>query len=737
MPGFRSDGAKRLVNRGEIKLDARKVKERWLKSLPYLIPCGVLALVLGLRLLPQGWSARNLFERLEGISYDWRVSYALKQPPPVDVATNLGAVYVAEGDLEYLNNRPERYYWPLPRFLHAQVTRHLADSGAKVVAFDILFLDRHPEGLLFVKSLGTTNTSDGHLAGQLALAGNVVLATSPTVFTNKGVRGIQGMPIPLLATNAVALGSISKTAVDQDGILRRVRAFEVTPGVGTNWNLGIVMAAVALGLDLDHPEFRPGSITLRSRDGKQTRTIPVQPDNTLLVDWYIPAPTPKYKYLPQLASFHSTNFVSALLGNQRSSGPATGATSPWKDRIVLIYSAGIGANLRDIGASPLEGAGTLAAAHWNVANSLLTNSFIRRSSPELDLLLIVCLTVVAGWVSWRIRALYSSLGILLIAAAYIWLGVHAYVKHRYWLPMVMPIGGALLMTHVVMVAYRAYVERAQQHQLESLFGKILAPDILKLLLRDERVSLATTRQEVGILFADIRGFTTFTDHQHDRALERIERDKLAPHQAQAVLDEVARETMDTVNHYLGLIAEQVKSHQGTLDKYIGDSVMAFWGAPTPTPTPVSRCVRAAIAIQRAVAATNAARREENASREKENLPRQQAGQPPLLPLHLFDVGVGINAGSAGVGFMGSQNHISNYTVFGREVNIASRVEGQAGGAQILITGATREALAKEDAALAARCRELPPIQVKGISRLVPVFDVPWRDDAAGQGPAPA
>ncbi len=664
----------------------------------------------------------DYFERLEWATYDWRVRHALSRPPPVPVATNLGAVFISEEDLRRLNQRPERYYWPLPRHLHGDVVRALSARGAKVIGFDVLFLDQHPS-IPEIAFAGSTNSSDGYFAKTLAAAGNVVLAASPH---RKGER-VEGVPLPLLATNAARIGLIRKAA-DADGSLRRMPVIEAVPGVGATWGLGVAMAAVALDIDLQQAEIRPGRITLRSRDGRTVRNIPVGQDNTMLIDWFIPAPTPTATNLAQVAAFQSASYTD-VLRLRPPADPATRVRSRWQDRVVLVSSIATGANVRDVGPSPLGPATILPAAHWNVANSLLTGAFVRRTSHELGWLLILAMTVTAGWISLRFRALYSSAAILLVAAVYAGACLHAYVCHRLWLPIVMPIGGALLMTHVVMVAYRAYLERSELSDLRSLFGKIVAPDVLDLVLHRRQAALNTTRQEVVIMFADLRGFTEFTDAQHNLALQRIQTEQASSASAQRILDEVAADTMATVNHYLSLIAGQVKHHHGTLDKYIGDSVMAFWGAPTAVDRPVAGCVRAAIAIQTAVADSNSIRRSRNHELAEENRQRAADKQLPLSLGHLFQVGIGINAGQAGVGFMGSADHLSNFTVFGREVNIASRVEGQAASGQILLTGAALRLLQAEDPELAARCRELAPIQVKGIHEPVPLFEVRWQEVA--------
>jgi class 3 adenylate cyclase len=141
-------------------------------------------------------------------------------------------------------------------------------------------------------------------------------------------------------------------------------------------------------------------------------------------------------------------------------------------------------------------------------------------------------------------------------------------------------------------------------------------------------------------------------------------------------------------------------------------------------------VRAAIEAQRAIYQLNRQRSTENKQRELENVARISAGQRsrPMLPtLHL---GSGINTGMATVGLMGSAVEMQNYTVFGREVNLASRLENASGRGRVFIGQATYEHLLRDDPTLAAKCVELPPRDLKGFRSAVKVYEVPWRPPGA-------
>ena len=237
------------------------------------------------------------------------------------------------------------------------------------------------------------------------------------------------------------------------------------------------------------------------------------------------------------------------------------------------------------------------------------------------------------------------------------------------------------------------------------------------MLGAEKLSLGGARREVTIFFADVRGFTTFTDEMQERVADFIQEHELDDEAADKCIEESAQETLETVNLYLATVADAVKKHDGTLDKYIGDCVMAFWNAPTPNERHASACVRAAIDAQRAIRDLNEKRSAQNNLRAKlENRARLSAGLPPRPPLRALQLGTGINTGLATVGLMGSDAHILNYTVFGREVNLASRLESVSGSGRIIISDTTYNHLLRDDPELASTCIEMFPGHGQGHSR---------------------
>jgi adenylate cyclase len=236
------------------------------------------------------------------------------------------------------------------------------------------------------------------------------------------------------------------------------------------------------------------------------------------------------------------------------------------------------------------------------------------------------------------------------------------------------------------------------------------------------------------MFADVRGFTRMTEQEQIEAQGVLDREGLRGVAAEAFLEERAQATLANVSELLATIADEVKRHSGTLDKYIGDCVMAFWGAPIRNPAHPVLAVRAAMEAQRAIVALNARHEELNRARAHENAARTARGERPLPLVPLLALGVGINTGMAVVGFMGSDAHFMSYTVFGREVNLASRLEGVAQRGQIIVSAATYRRLQEQAPDLADRCLAHPARTLKGIAEPVPIYEVLWAD-AAGEANA--
>jgi class 3 adenylate cyclase/CHASE2 domain-containing sensor protein len=748
------------------------VKFKPLKRAPVILAILVLALVCGVRLLHL-----DFFERLERITYDLRVRTALHFPAPA--ATNLAFVSMEDSSIAAIGHgllgRPYGLYWP--RHVYGRLVEELSAQGAQTVAFDILFGELRPDHASVEMADGTFIESDDFFARQMQRASNVVIAITPEL-----------RPPDLFATNAIALGGIS-TDKDSDGTLRRVEAFHIyhrwhpllkkaaakfdlnldnaqfapgkiilpqtdttnsvtipidaennfqladligdklPPGVAPKaraftderiWHMGIVLAAQELKLDLAHAEIDlpHGKIILRGANHVE-RVIPVDASGYFYIDWRLTENNPHLLRAP----------IEDLLmqDKQRLLGETNGLNDAFHGKLVVVGSTAQGNDLTDRGATPLAKDTFLVSQYWNVANSVITGQFIRRASLPIELALIIFLGALTAFLTWRFRVFSATGGTLTLMLVYVAVAFFVFVEFRIWLPIVFPIAGAMAMEYASLVTYRVVFGEREQRRVKSVFSKIVSPDVMHELLRSEKLSLGGARCEVTVFFADVRGFTTFTDETQERVAEFVRTHQLDLEAAEKCFDESARETLETVNLYLATVADAVKNHDGTLDKYIGDCVMAFWNAPVPNEKHALACVRAAVEAQRAIHELNQKRLAQNASREIENSARLSAGLPPKPLLTALQLGTGINTGLVTVGLMGSETHQRNYTVFGREVNLASRLEGVSGSGRIIISDTTYNHLLRHDPALASTCVEMFPVTVKGIKAAVRIYEVPWQN----------
>jgi len=750
------------------------VKFKRPKLTPFLIALVVLALVCSVRALRLDFP-----ERLERMTYDLRVRAASWFPK--SAATNLAFVAIEESSIKAVQSGKLGYRFGLlwPRQVYGRLVDELSAQGVEAVGFDVLFGELRPDHASVRMADGIHfEESDEFFAEQLRRAGNVILATTPEL-----------VPPRLFATNALALGDIS-TERDADGILRRVKAFrdlrhwhpliqkiaddpelainltnaifapgkiilpqtgltnsieipvdaennftladfgvaKLPPGIAPTakaftdervWHMGIQLAAQELKLDLAKStvDLPGGKIILHGANGLE-RVIPVDADGYFFVDWRLTPDDPHLLRLP----------VESLLwqDHQRLIGETNNLHDDFRGKLVIVGSAVQGNDLTDRGATPLEHDTLLVSKHWNIANSVITGQFLRRAGTDETDAIIILLGLLTAILTWELRALTASVATFLLVTGYTAFTFFVFIKYELWLPLVAPVVGAILVEHISLVTYRVVFEEREQRRVKSVFSKIVSPDVVNELLGAEKLSLGGARREITVFFADVRGFTTFTDQLQEDIAEYVRTNNVDLALAEKYFEESARETLEIVNLYLAAVADAVKDHNGTLDKYIGDCVMAFWNAPTPNAQHAVVAVKAAIAAQRAIHQLNEVRLEQNVARELDNRARIAAGQPPK-PLHVaLQLGTGINTGTVTVGLMGSNQHILNYTVFGREVNLASRLEGVSGSGRIIISDTTYNHLLRHAPELAATCAELFPVQVKGIKSAVRIYEVPWK-----------
>lgn len=232
---------------------------------------------------------------------------------------------------------------------------------------------------------------------------------------------------------------------------------------------------------------------------------------------------------------------------------------------------------------------------------------------------------------------------------------------------------------LILAAYYSAGQEREKQNIREAFQHYFSPQIMEAILRDpKRLTLGGQRREVTILFSDIRSFTSLTE-------------QLPPHQLTALLRE-----------YFDAMTEEVFATDGIVDKYVGDAIMAFWGAPIEQPDQADRAVKSAV----------------NMVRRLKDLRKKWEADGLQLPRE-FEAGIGINLGIATVGNLGSARRF-DYTLIGDAVNAASRIEqlNKEYKSHIIISDTTRAQLT-----LRLATKDLGAVEVRGKQQPIRVFEV--------------
>ena len=464
--------------------------------------------------------------------------------------------------------------------------------------------------------------------------------------------------LPVYLKSAAAAGHFNPL-VDEDGVSRRVPMLLEYEG-GYYEPLSLAMVRVVLGMPPVEPGYAPGGMLKRGYSGLEWLKVgPI----TIPVDDSVSALIP---YRGRKFSFPYVSLTDVI--NDRI------PEGSLKGKIALVGTTAPG--LFDLRSTPVGAVYPGVEIHANLIAGMLDRSLKEKppftKGAEVILLVLggVTLAVLIPMLSALWATLAAGAGILLIVA----LNVLVWSKGD----MVLPLAASMLMAgslYVMNMAYGYFVESRSKRQFTELFGQYVPPELVDKMARDpSKYNMEPRSAELTILFSDVRGFTGISE-------------ALKP-----------EELREYINEYLTDMSSIIRSrHRGTLDKYIGDAIMAFWGAPVDDAQHARNGVLAALAMQRECEVLNA----KFAAR----------GWPTLK------IGVGVNSGTVRVGDMGSQVRRA-YTAMGDPVNVASRLEGRTKGygVGILVGEGTRALVAD------VVFREVDKIKVKGKDEAVTIYE---------------
>lgn len=526
--------------------------------------------------------------------------------------------------------------WPLPRRYHARVLDNLKAAGVAAVGFDIVFPD------------ASDPNDDKLFADAIERFGNVVLASDLAFREDSAVRQwFRVDPHPAFL-KAGATPGYASLEVDGDAVLRRV------PTVGDAF-----ARAMLREFARTHPGVSPNvevseDMRIRYVGGPHTFT-------------YVP-----YHYLldPQQYLPHHWKVF-------------------FNDNIVLV---GRKANvIHDVGASQAEMYQTpyfyktrefmpRVEVHANLIANMVSGDVLREA-PRLWAMCAWFAAALGGvvlmrrWHPVRSGAVFLVLAVTALAAQYI-----TFVMKSLWFPVV----GAIATVALVYLAQGAVafvLEQRQRRELRGAFSMYVSPALVdELIAHPERLKLGGDRRQMTILFSDLAGFTTISEHNDPEVVSRF------------------------VNRHLSGMTETILKHQGTVQKFLGDGVMAFWGAPLADDRQSEHAVLAAVEMQQKV----------------EALADYVAGDLGVR----VSMRIGVNCGECIVGNMGGDNRF-DYTAVGDAVNLAARLEGvnKVYGTRIVVSEAVVMAVGSR-----IKFREIDTVMVMGKTVGISIY-TPCADEA--------
>jgi len=351
-------------------------------------------------------------------------------------------------------------------------------------------------------------------------------------------------------------------------------------------------------------------------------------------------------------------------------------------KIVLVGATATG--IYDLRVTPFGAVYPGVEIHATVIDNILHQNFLIHSgwTKFLDVCLIIVVGLIMGFAVPRVRAM-AGIGLsLALVSAFVLANTAIFVRYNIWMNLIYPVL-TMMTIYLGITVYRYVTEEREKKKVRGAFQYYLTASVVNEILKDpSKLKLGGDKKNLSVMFSDIRGFTSISE-------------KLTP-----------EELVQLLNEYLTAMTDVVFKYDGLLDKYIGDAVMAVFGAPLDQPDHAIRACRTAIDMMS----------ELRRLREK----WAAEGRPDV------NIGIGVNTGDMVVGNMGSQMRF-DYTVMGDSVNLASRLEGtnKEYRTNVIISEFTLEQIKDE-----FFCRELDSVQVKGKKRPVRIFELlGYRKDA--------
>ena len=509
-------------------------------------------------------------------------------------------------------------------------------------------------GMVFKEEAGARSPSKGVLG--VPLLGPEDVERFPLNYYDRATGYTSNLPV--LAEAAPRAGFFDNPMVDPDGVYRRVPLMQKFDGA-VYGSLALELVRLSQGeppvnFEFDPPEARNSLSIERVWVGPLSARV----DEQLAV--YVPFRGPPF-------SFPYVSATDVIRGTVPDPAVLRGA-------IALLGTTAPG--LFDFRVTPVSNIYPGVEVHANIVSGFLDGRMKQKAPyyPGIEIVMMLVIGALVAWAFPRLSPLFSAGFALALLGAVVGVALLAWSRFNLIMPMGTPMVFvvALFLAHLL---FGYFIESRGKRNVQKLFGQYVPPELVDEMAEEpDAVSMEGESREMTVLFSDVRGFTTIS--------ETLE----------------ARELSQMMNEFLTPLTGVIHRYRGTIDKYMGDAIMAFWGAPLRDPEHATHALQAGLAMTRVV-------------RELDE-PFEKRGWPKIK------IGVGVNTGEMRVGNMGSEFRMA-YTVMGDAVNLGSRLEGltKSYGVEFICSETTRLAGPPDWA-----YRELDRVRVKGKKEPVTIFE---------------
>ena len=603
-------------------------------------------------------------------TYDRRVAATARPAAPSEEI-----VLVAIDNESLRRMEPLVGRWPWPRLVHAALIDYLAAAGAKVIAYDVLFAERDIRKFMVADTEWTGDESDAALVDSSRRAGNVIHAAEAA-----SIELVD--PSRALAENLEA-PALNVRLTQHDCVERRPR---VTPPFPALAQASRGIGHTLLTLDTDGPVRRIAPVVQIGE-----RTIPsfsmatvmatgeapvmrVEPGPGGQCSALIPWRGPAYN-ASGMPTFHSYSFYDLFYSQQQLIEGQKPGIDPalFKDRIVVVGVSAEG--LHEVFTTPFPvGEINGPEVHANLIDAMLADRSIARAPAWVGVLLVAAGAAIVGVAGWFLNAWLTGAVALASAAGLFGIAFAVFARGA-WIPITVP-ALAIVFAFVGDLAWKYFVEGRDKRLIKKMFARYVSKDVFdQLVANPSLAALGGARRNMTVLFSDIRGFTTMSE--------------------QGTPEDVVAQLNELFTRMVAVVFD----HRGTVDKFVGDMIMALYGAPLDDDDHADHAVQTALAMIRTL--------------QEMNGQWQAQGRPAL------DIGIGVNTGDMVAGNIGSDT-IMSYTVIGDAVNLGARLESlnKDYATRIIISEFTRARLkGRYD------IHPLGDVVVKGKSKPVAIFEV--------------